>query len=762
MDGSLVVGDVLHKVIPLDESIVAVRGLCGGKLLTPDETVGKLLATAERQAQERDLLDRVRTALERELDLPVLFRAVVKAIADTFGYTQVSLYLLDGDHLVLQQQVGYDQVLERIPVEQGVMGRAARTREPVLLENVRMAPDFLGAIDGIVSEVCVPFSDQGRVTGVLNVESTDGVRLTVADLDLMLAVSEYVSIAIGRACLHTKLQASEARFRSLVQNALDIITILEADGTVRYESPAVERVLGYAPNELVGRNPFALVHPDDVARVRGLFQETLSKPGVNVPAEFRFRHKDGSWRWLEAVGTNLLANPSVSGVVINSRDITERKAFEARLARQAFYDPVTDLPNRALFIDRLDQALEEARRGGGTMGVLFLDLDRFKVINDSLGHEAGDQALVIVGERLVACLRPGDTVARFAGDEFTVLLEGCDADEAARVADRILAALQSPIQLKGHEMLLSASVGVAASATGLDRPGDLLRAADTALYRAKAAGRGTWMVFEPSMHVEAVARLELEAALQSAVGQNELRLAYQPEVNLASGRVLAVEALVRWHRPGQRPLLPRGFVPLAEETGLIAPIGRWALTEACREARTWQARGIAPTVVSVNLSGQECRQSGLAQQVEHVLRETRLDPNLLRFEVTERALIEDLEATGRTLRALRGLGVRLALDDFGTGYSSLGYLRHLPIDTLKIDRSFVAGLGNKAADRAIVEAAISLAHALGMEVTAEGIETPEQFAHARAVGCDRGQGFYFAEPLDGEAIGALLCSSPAA
>ncbi len=715
-----------------------------------------LLAAAERQARELALLHVVRTALARELDLPRLFQTVVHAIADTFGYTQVSLYLLDGEHLVLQHQVGYARVLERVPIAQGVMGRVVRTGEPEVIEDVASDPAFLSAIEGIVSEVCVPLRDQGRVVGTLNGESTSQVRLSQGDLRLALALSEHINVALARTRLYAEVRSSEARFRSLVQNASDVIAIVDADGTRRYVSPGIERALGYAPEVLVGANVFDLIHPDDLPRTRRLFAELLERAGASSQAELRLRHRDGSWRWLDVVGTNLLANPSVGGVVINSRDVTERKAFEARLARQAFYDPVTALPNRALFIDRLDRALEEERRSGAAVGVLFLDLDRFKVINDSLGHDAGDQALRIMGERLGTCSRPGDTVARFGGDEFTVLLEGCDPEEATRIADRVLASLRSPVELKGHEVLLGASVGIAVSRPGLDGPGDLLRAADTALYQAKAAGRATWVAFEPSMHEEAVARLELEAALQLAIERSELRLVYQPEVDLATGRVLAVEALVRWHRRGQRPLLPEAFVPLAEETGLIVPIGQWALAEACRQAQTWSARGMTPTPVSVNLSAQECRQGGLVAYIARVLRETALPPQLLRLEITERALIEDYEATEGTLRDLQRLGVRLAIDDFGTGYSSLSSLRRLPVDTLKINRSFVAGLGDEAADRAIVEAITSLAHALGMDVAAEGIETPEQVAHARAAGCDCGQGYYFAEPRPPEAVDTFL------
>ncbi len=387
------------------------------------------------------------------------------------------------------------------------------------------------------------------------------------------------------------LRQREARFRALIQNASDVITVLDPGGIVRYESPGIERVLGYGSDELVGRDARSLVHPDDAARVWELVAATCRRPGANVPIEFRFRHKDGSWRWLEAIATNLLDDPSVGGIVVNSRDVTERRGLEARLEHQAFHDALTGLPNRSLFLIRLAAALRDGAAGGGSVAVLFLDLNHFKVINDGMGHDAGDRLLVAVGHRLRGALRAGETVGRLGGDEFTVLLGRVDdAAEAVAAAERIAAALRTPVLLDGRELHVGGTLGVALGVPGRTLPGDLLRDADTALYRAKA-DQTSVALFDPSMKAAAWARLELEHDLRRAIERRELELAYQPVVALATGRVSAVEALVRWRHPTRGSIPPADFIGLAEETGLIAPLGRWVLEEACRRARAWSGGG---------------------------------------------------------------------------------------------------------------------------------------------------------------------------
>jgi len=553
------------------------------------------------------------------------------------------------------------------------------------------------------------------------------------------------------------LQQSKARFDSLIRNALDIITIIDAAGTMLYKSPAVERVFGYQPDELVGRNAFDLIHPDDLAGVYPTFLKMLEDPALTPTVEFRFRHRDESWRWLEATGTNLLADPAVGGLVVNSRDITERKEIEAELRHQAHHDPLTGLPNRTLFMDRLKQAVSET--GSAPSAVFFLDLDGFKVVNDSLGHEYGDRLLRAAAKRLASCLRAGDLLARFGGDEFTILQEQVtDVSDAITVAERLLAALADPFTLDGHKLVVTASVGVVLSSSELTAPTELLRAADVALYRAKAKGKGGSAVFAMTRDASALARLGDEASLRDAVARGVLLLHYQPKVELSTGRLVGVEALVRWQHPLAGLLPPTAFIPLAEETGLIVPLGAWVLGEACRQLMAWheQFPDVDMLEMCVNVSPAQVRHPDLVGQVELILRETGLPPERLALEITEKGLVEDTDAADRAVGGLKTLGVNLAIDDFGAYHAGLGYLRRWPMDLLKLDRTLVADLERNERSRAIVAAVMGLAQTLDMKVVAEGVETKEQLARVRELGCTVGQGYYFARPLPPEELVVFL------
>lgn len=559
-------------------------------------------------------------------------------------------------------------------------------------------------------------------------------------------------------------RSSEQRFRGLVQNTSDLILICTTSGTITYQSPTAEIAWGYPAAGLLGKTVTALADPDDQPALRELWDQLQQAlPGIMGGAtrtiELRLRDGAGTWRHAALIATNLLHDPAVQGLVVTVRDITERKAFEQQLTQQAFFDALTGLPNRVLFLDRLKQALVRAGRRKDTVGLLFIDVDNFKLINDSLGHAAGDKLLTEAAARLRSCVRAQDTVARLGGDEFVVVLELlAGADDAVPVAKAITHQFSRPFQLDGREVVVTASIGVALGEAGQDDADSLLRNADLAMYRAKSSGRACYVVFDPSMHTDTLARLELENDLRRALDHGELRVHYQPIVRMETGRVSEVEALVRWQHPTRGLVSPGAFIPLAEETGLIIPLGQWVLEEACRQVAAWhkQFASEPPLTLSVNLSPRQFQKPNLVADVTQALQQAGLPACCLKLEITESMIMQDVEATIGTLWELKNLGLQIAIDDFGTGYSSLSYLKRLPLDVLKIDRSFVSGIGESPEDAAIVHAIMALARSLNLKVTGEGIETAEQAALLGEWGCDRGQGYLFSLPLDDQAAGALL------
>ena len=562
------------------------------------------------------------------------------------------------------------------------------------------------------------------------------------------------------------LRQSEERFQALIRNTSDVIAILAPDGVIRYLSSAANRLWGVSPEQLEGSSVFVLMHPEEAELARTIVAQAADDAGGGVTAELRLRYADGAWRQSELILTNLLTEPGIEGIVLTCRDASERKAFEEQLAHQAFHDALTGLPNRALFMERLRHALARARRQVTTVGVIFLDLDNFKVVNDSLGHGAGDFLLVAVAERLSACIRAGDTVARLGGDEFTVLLEDlADDGQLLGLAERITQVLHTPILVGGREIITTGSLGIAASLGDTRLPDELLREADTAMYRAKATGKARTIVFDRSMNAQAVDRLNLEMDLRRALEMGEFRIHYQPIMSLTSGAISEVEALVRWEHP-ERGLVPPGkFIPLAEEIGLIVPLGLWVLREACRQTHEWNEGAWnggrdrrMPLTVSINVSARQLKMPDFVAQVVQVLNETGLEAAFLKLEITESVMMQETEVTIGKLHALKALGIRLAVDDFGTGYSSMAYLSSLPIDTLKIDRAFVGKMSHHAEDAAIVRAIVMLAKTLNLRITSEGIETVEQLAQLRALECDQGQGYHFSRPLPADQLQALLAA----
>ncbi|HEY9810207.1 MAG TPA: EAL domain-containing protein [Halomicronema sp.] len=699
------------------------------------------------------------------------------------------------------------------------------------------------------------------------------------------------------------LARSEERFRSLVQNSSDIITILEADGTIRYQSPSIHRILGYEAENLIGKKALDYVHPEDKQGIEILLLEAVKRPGKVIKFEFRFRHAEGNWVFLEAFGANRLEDHTIEGFVINSRDIskrklseeklllferalhssinaiaitdnqikdnpvvyvnpafenmtgysaqevvgqnlrflqgteidqpalkklrkaisegteckvvlrnyhkrgrmfwnelyvspvynpqgnlthyigvqsdiTERKIAEEKLIHHAFYDALTGLPNRAFFIEQLTRAMIRANRHPDYLyAVLLLDLDRFKVVNDSLGHCVGDSLLTEIAHRLQKCLTeyqlnptsnlelttthillPNALVARLEGDHFVILLEGINnTEEPIYIAEQIHKFFLQPIHIKGQEVVISTSIGIAVSSSSYDGQTDLLRDADIAMYHAKAQGKAHSAIFDKAMHDKAVARLQLENDLRRAIERQEFVLHYQPIVCLKTGKISGFEALVRWQHPEKGMVYPAEFISLAEETGLILPLGTWVLREACRQIKQWQ--NCTPLTISVNLSAKQFLQRDFLEEVDKILLETNFNSQFLKLELTETALIENTELANDILLQLRQRQIKISLDDFGIGYSSLSYLHRFPINTLKIDRSFVSRTDTAEKNTQIVRAIVNLAHSLAMDVVAEGAETAENLALLRSLGCEYGQGYYFSKALPVEAAFTLLTSA---
>jgi diguanylate cyclase (GGDEF)-like protein/PAS domain S-box-containing protein len=556
---------------------------------------------------------------------------------------------------------------------------------------------------------------------------------------------------------------SEQRVRALLEHSTDVVTVIGTDLRVRWQATSVRRMLGIDAAALTGRPIAELVHPDDVERFERALTTSANTSGSQT-TEARFRHTEGGWRALEVIADNRLGDPAVAGVVLIMRDVTERKVFEEELRHRAFHDPLTGLANRALFEDRLSHAFAGAARLGRPIAVLFLDLDDFKPINDTLGHARGDDLLCAVAKRFTGVLRPGDTAARFGGDEFAILLELLETPgEARSVAERVLSKLSTPFSIRGHEVHVGACIGVAIGSQSSDAD-SLLRHADIAMYAAKETGKGSIRTFEPPMSGRASARIELTEQLRRAVDAGEFELDYQPFVELDSGRLLGIEALVRWRRPDQPRLLPRDFIAIAEETGVIVPLGRWVLETACTEARELQQAfpHRPPLQISINVSPRQLREPDFAKVVEEVASSVGLSPRNIILEITESLLLEDRGEVIEQLEALKRLGVRVAIDDFGTGYSAFSHLRLIPVDILKIDRSFVSGIDRDPHKATLTQGIVNFGHSLSMDVIAEGIETFEQVERLLAMRLPLGQGFFFSRPLPIAALHARLASEPVA
>jgi diguanylate cyclase (GGDEF)-like protein/PAS domain S-box-containing protein len=608
----------------------------------------------------------------------------------------------------------------------------------------------------------MPLTIEGKLRGFLSVAAEEalpsGVPDGLARLGSSVALAlERVNLAEDLRKSTDNLKSSEARFRSLVQNSSDVITLLDAEGRISYITPAVEKLLGYGSGTLLNTTLWRMLHTDDLNEANRIFQQLLRTDYGQELLGTRWRHTDGSYRYMETILSNQLADPNVRAVVLNTRDVTERKELEATLRHQAHHDQLTTLSNRTLFKERVAASIARHRDDRGNLAVLFLDLDDFKHVNDSLGHAAGDSLLLAVAGRLQECVGPSDTVARFGGDEFAILLdEVIDDAYPIAVAERILGAFRLPLKAGDIEMIAAFSIGIAISTPKSQDPEEFLRNADVAMYRAKGRGKRTYEVFELSMHAAALERLEMENDLRLAIERSELIVEYQPIVEIGSEEVYGVEALVRWKHPTKGMVGPDRFIPLAEETGMIGAIGAWVLEQACLEVRRWDV--VYPERrlrLGVNLSVRQLQRKNILTELRQLLKKTGFAPDRLTLEITESAVIREGEETSLVLQKLRSAGMKVAIDDFGTGYSSLSYLARFPIDVIKIDKAFVKASGRGAKNSSLLRAIVGLGHSLGVEIVAEGIETRQQARILEPLGC-RGQGYYYSKSVSGQAIMAIL------
>jgi diguanylate cyclase (GGDEF)-like protein/PAS domain S-box-containing protein len=725
-----------------DADTMVITGASVALFLLVIMRISGLVKQQERAAAREHVLQSAGAALVAATTTTQIYDAALGALPQLLGAgAEARLCVPHGEGLAL---LGCDAGAPQQPLSLDagqVLGTAAfagsiANLSPELRAELALSPRHgLGLV--------LPLAVRGECLGLLVV----GSESTLSPL-LVTAISSLatkVSLALESDALSVEVhrRESEARFASLVRHATDLITVVGADGVVTYQSPSSERILGYTPEEVVGQAFVSLCAPADRERLRGLLDDPSRGDQL---VECRLRHCEGHLVDCEIVATDLLGDEHVKGIVLNGRDVSERKAFEEQLSHQAFHDPVTSLPNRVLFADRVQQGLARASRDGTGLAVVFLDLDDFKTINDSLGHAAGDEVLREVAARLVDTVRPSDTAARFGGDEFAVLLEGVlGAQHAADVAERILDAFDTPVVLDGKQLFVRPSIGIALADEESD-PGELIRNADAAMYISKRDGKRGYRVFEATMHADVVERLELRADLQRAIDENQFELFFQPVVRLDTNVVSGVEALVRWRHPERGLVQPAQFIPLAEETGLIVDLGRWVMYEGCRRAVELQAASPSPLTLAVNLSVKQLQHPEIVADVGGAIAASGIDASTLVLEITESVMMADAIVAGKRLAELKELGVRLAMDDFGTGYSSLSYLSRFPVDILKMDRSFLTpGASKQAAD--LAAAIVSLGETLDMQVVAEGIEQSRQMNALRDLGCDLGQGFFFARPM---------------
>ena len=776
------VQDYLAKPVDADSLEIAITRTLSMSRLKKEKD--RLTEQLNDQVAWLTVLSKIGQSVTSTLEVDEVLSRIVEAGVYLTRAEEGFLSLLDDQsgQLYLRAVKNIDQEkskLLHLPVVDSLVGSVVRNGKPL---RMGQTPDGsqLKVVTGFLvnSFLHVPILSKGKSLGVLSVDNRRN-RQTFSDSDetMLTSLADYASVAIENANLYHQaqqeinerkrveqaLRKSEERYALAVQGANDGLWDWDLSTGQIYYSPRWKSMLGFQDDE-ISNSPnewFNRVHPEDVDRTKLDISAHLKGVSSQFESEHRILHKDGTYRWMVTRGIAVHDKDGNAYRMAGSQsDITDRKVAEQRLLHDAFHDTLTGLPNRALFMDRLGVAVERAkRREDYIFAVLFMDLDRFKDVNDSLGHMIGDQMLIATANLLKSDLRPTDTVARLGGDEFVVLLEEISTiNDATLVANRIQQALGTSIELNGRVEFASASIGIVLSTTGYLRPEDMLRDADIAMYRAKASGKARYEIFDPAMRDLIIERLTLESELRKALDNHELILYYQPIVSLTDGKMIGLEALVRWNHPVHGLLNPADFIHLAEETGLIIPIDRWVMREACRQLREWQEQipDLPSLTINVNMSGKQIGQPDLIDQIKLILDETGLDPQFLKIEITESAFMENNSLTTEMFNQMQEIGVQIQIDDFGIGYTSLSYLSHFPINALKIDQSFVSGLTNDNNYLKIVNAIVKLTHGLGMGVIAEGVETENQLSQLQELGCEYGQGFLVSVPLNSEQVRLLL------
>jgi diguanylate cyclase (GGDEF)-like protein/PAS domain S-box-containing protein len=659
-----------------------------------------------------------------------------------------------------------------LPKKKGSNDTGQKERQPVFVSRVK-AQNYGEGCDVssfIKSYVIIPIFFDNFIYGnlVICYKVTHHFSAEEKGLSIALGSAAAQAITVNNLILkeqeaRTEAEKQKRRFQAMIEHGYDVILLLNKEGIITEASNSAARVTGYSEPQLVGKKNLEFIHPDDACKMISTMEKILEQPGVSHTLEVRYKHADGSWRWLETNRINMLESPDVGGIVVNMRDITERKRAEKTILLQATRDPLTHLPNREEFRARFNQALEQAKRNSGQMALMFLDIDRLKIVNDRLGHDEGDRLLKVVASRLTSSLRAEDAASRFGGDEFLVLINETRSDKDAVVAaEKILKAVNLPVKIGNHTLYPSVSVGIAMYPNdGLNLDG-LKKNADIALYRAKESGRNRFSLYDHSLdRLYKAEKFAQENELREALLLNQIGVFYQPIISLKKQKLVAVEALARWVHPKRGLVLPAEFITLAEETGLIAELDKIVLKQVCRQAKNWQDMGISKFRVAVNLSAQQFSEPDFVSGIAAVLAETNLGGDSLELEITETLTMNNLELTRQNLVALKKLGVHITIDDFGTGYSSLNYLKRFPIHGLKIDKAFIKNCIVSPQDTSIVKAIVAMAKALNLKVTAEGVEELQQLGFLSTLGCDSVQGFFIGKPMPAKDLpGWILAKYP--